>query len=353
MDEKDKKCFNPNRRLRTAREQRGWSQAALAEQLGTTELTVGRWERGERSPQLFYRSKLCELFGMTAEELGLNLSVPKVEEFSASQQTPDTHTSSAAELAVQPEAIDKKVLFWGKQYAQSRRNRLAVGAGLLLIIALVVMFSARMIFPATIASHSAIHAASGPTSLLALMRGHILEDPPWAPTIDDPMTHYNVQTQWSTGTHCTFANGVLHLHSIGVNYCLANAQTFTDFHYQIQMTLLEGSQAGVVFRADGDSHVYYFFIDKHGKYGVEQVNQPNNSKMLSAGLIQGLKRTNQLDVVALGSDIKVFVNRQFVAEVQDSTFPSGYVGVCVDLDMSDSAQANVTTAIFQDTKVWT
>src|SRR5690242_1322839 len=106
MDEKDKKCCNPNRRLRTVREQRGWSQAVLAEQLGTTELTVGRWERGERSPQLFYRSKLCELFGMTAEELGLKLSVPEGEEFSASQQTPDMHTSSAAELAVQPEAID-------------------------------------------------------------------------------------------------------------------------------------------------------------------------------------------------------------------------------------------------------
>jgi len=91
----------------------------------------------------------------------------------------------------------------------------------------------------------------------------------------------------------------------------------------------------------------------HGKYGVELVNPPGNSKMLSAGPIQGLKQTNELDVVALGSDIKVFVNRQFVAEVQDSTFPSGYIGVCVDTDMSDPAQANITTATFQDAKVWT
>jgi hypothetical protein len=70
--------------------------------------------------------------------------------------------------------------------------------------------------------------------------------------------------------------------------------------------------------------------------------------MLRAGLMQSLKQTNELDVVAVGSDIKVFVNRQFVAEVQDSTLPSGYVGVCVDTDMSDPAQANVTTAVFKN-----
>jgi hypothetical protein len=89
------------------------------------------------------------------------------------------------------------------------------------------------------------------------------------------------------------------------------------------------------------------------KYGIELVNPPNNPKMLRAGLMQSLKQTNELDVVAVGSDIKVFVNRQFVAEVQDSTLPLGYVGVCVDTDMSDPAQANVTTAVFKNAKIWT
>lgn len=71
VETKNRKRNYLNTRLRAARERRGWSQAALADLVGTTELTVGRWERRERSPQLLYRAKLCELFGMTAEELGL------------------------------------------------------------------------------------------------------------------------------------------------------------------------------------------------------------------------------------------------------------------------------------------
>ncbi len=61
----------PNRRLRQARELRGWSQAKVAEQIGTDATTVSRWERGLFSPTPYFRERLCELFGKNAEELGL------------------------------------------------------------------------------------------------------------------------------------------------------------------------------------------------------------------------------------------------------------------------------------------
>lgn len=396
MDEKDKKRSNPNRRLRAARERRGWSQAVLAEQLGTNELTVGRWERGERYPQVFYRSKLCELFDMTAEELGLVkgkeveisegekvfpraeatiLSSPEAslpgssvlssepqgpvldllplekEATSSNQREASVPTLSFAELPAQSEDTDKKVSSWSVPH---RRNWLPIFIGSLLIIGLVVLLGVGTIFssPKTTSAHrSSARSVSSPVSSLPSESGHMLADPSGTPVVDDPMIHSSVQTQWSTGTHCTFADGIFRLHSIGVNYCLANAQIFTNFHYQIQVTLLEGSQAGVVFRANGNSQLYYFYIDTHGTYGVELVNQ-NDSKMLRSGPIQELKQTNELDVIARGADFKLYVNRQLVAQVHDSTFPSGYIGVCVDTDMSDPAQANVTTAAFKDAKVW-
>ena len=38
---------------------------------------VYRWEAGKRSPGPFYRERLCQVFKMTAEELGLvELTVP-------------------------------------------------------------------------------------------------------------------------------------------------------------------------------------------------------------------------------------------------------------------------------------
>src|SRR5437016_5082164 len=61
----------PNRLLRGQRKLRYWTQSQVAEQLGTTTVNVNRWERGLTSPSLYFRQKLCDLFGKSAEELGL------------------------------------------------------------------------------------------------------------------------------------------------------------------------------------------------------------------------------------------------------------------------------------------
>src|SRR5256885_13456800 len=61
----------PNERLRHARSLRGWSQAKLAEEVGTSFEMVSRWERGVTMPTLYFRAHLCTALGMTAEQLGL------------------------------------------------------------------------------------------------------------------------------------------------------------------------------------------------------------------------------------------------------------------------------------------
>jgi len=60
-----------NNLLRQERIRRNWRQRDLAEQLGTTVLTIKRWERGSQQPSLYFRAKLCVLFGKSVEELGL------------------------------------------------------------------------------------------------------------------------------------------------------------------------------------------------------------------------------------------------------------------------------------------
>ena len=57
--------------LKDERERAGWSQAELAEKIGSNSKTVQRWESGVRLPQPLYRRRLCELFGKNAEEFGL------------------------------------------------------------------------------------------------------------------------------------------------------------------------------------------------------------------------------------------------------------------------------------------
>lgn len=60
----------PNRLLRDARKQYGWTQQEVADKIGVAVVSVGRWERGEVFPRRYERDLLCELFQKNAQELG-------------------------------------------------------------------------------------------------------------------------------------------------------------------------------------------------------------------------------------------------------------------------------------------
>ncbi|HEY7415208.1 MAG TPA: helix-turn-helix transcriptional regulator, partial [Ktedonobacteraceae bacterium] len=57
--------------LKRERQMRGWSQARIAEEMGTTPNTISAWERGVSLPSPYFRAKLCELLGKSAIDLGL------------------------------------------------------------------------------------------------------------------------------------------------------------------------------------------------------------------------------------------------------------------------------------------
>ncbi len=58
-------------RLKQERERHGWSQSDLAEQLGTSQVNVSRWEKGLTVPGPYFRQRLVGAFGKSLEELGL------------------------------------------------------------------------------------------------------------------------------------------------------------------------------------------------------------------------------------------------------------------------------------------
>lgn len=64
--------------IRFFREKAGLSQAALAQKVGVSQQAVGKWERGESSPQWGMAPKLAELFGCTIDEL-YGLDPPREE----------------------------------------------------------------------------------------------------------------------------------------------------------------------------------------------------------------------------------------------------------------------------------
>ena len=64
----------PNTLLREARLAQKWSQSQLAEKVGVTTQAVRTWELGTRFPLLDSRDRLCDIFQMTPEQLGLQPS---------------------------------------------------------------------------------------------------------------------------------------------------------------------------------------------------------------------------------------------------------------------------------------
>src|SRR5437867_1822456 len=69
----------PNYQLQAARAQRMWTQDEAAAKVGVDTQTFWRWENGEQKPRAYSLRKLCEVFGLSAEELGFGRSSKDVD----------------------------------------------------------------------------------------------------------------------------------------------------------------------------------------------------------------------------------------------------------------------------------
>ncbi len=67
-------------RLRQERDNRSWTQAKVADQIGVGQKTVSRWERAKRKPTPYEQQKLCKLFDISLEEFGFVDQQPKAIE---------------------------------------------------------------------------------------------------------------------------------------------------------------------------------------------------------------------------------------------------------------------------------
>ncbi len=137
--------WQPNQRLVYERERRGWSQddaAREAEQvadrlglrgLGFTGDQFGRWERGECRPRPAYRRVVCELYGASAEDLGLCEPPSAImASVAAVASAPDRLTAVPSPLAAlseaKPGAQDQEVTTTNRR--EAIKHAIALGAGL-------------------------------------------------------------------------------------------------------------------------------------------------------------------------------------------------------------------------------
>ncbi|MEO8970133.1 MAG: family 16 glycoside hydrolase [Ktedonobacteraceae bacterium] len=178
-------------------------------------------------------------------------------------------------------------------------------------------------------------------------------------TLTDPLTDNSNNNNWDTSngakaSGCAFNNSTYHVierQKGSFQPCLATATNFSDFLYEVQMTVDTGTQGGIVFRADGSQNSFYLFrIGIDGSYFLDLYKSATTSSTLltgySAAITPGLGQQNTVAVIAVQNTLDLYVNQQYVASVTDSSLSSGEIGVA-------SYDNNVPTEIeFSNAQIW-
>jgi len=174
------------------------------------------------------------------------------------------------------------------------------------------------------------------------------------PALNDSLAR-NSASNWSTRSDangsCSFTGGALHAKDVGL--CIAGATNFSNFAFQVKETNIKvGGASGLLFRLNvAQQKAYLFSIDNTGGYELASLKPGQNSvQTLSIGTNTAIKTavgdSNLIAVVVRGTTIYMFVNQQYMAQVDDSNSASGEIGVF------SSTNGSPEEAAFNNAEVW-
>jgi type II secretory pathway pseudopilin PulG len=237
--------------------------------------------------------------------------------------------------------------------------------GLVVLIIAVIVGSAGIIVANRIASDKARTSSLAATATAqSIATATATATPaPYPPTngklvLDDPLTRpyqWDVHPTGSAGGSCQFSNGAYHVSESKTSlfYSCSESTDYSNFAFEVQMTIIHGDCGGIAFRVDVTGTKYYYFqVCESGSYGLyaylgnPQKTLVNNEP--SPAITTGLNQLNTIAVVANRSMLDLYVNHQKIAGISDSTDTStGYITLVAD------ALNSSTEVAFSNAKVWT
>jgi hypothetical protein len=157
-----------------------------------------------------------------------------------------------------------------------------------------------------------------------------------------------------SGNGCSFSGGAYHIRvttNPSSGFCIAYNSLFSNLAFQVQTTVFQGDAGGLIFRyiTNGNLGCYLFEITRFGEYTLYSV-KGNDSTQLTSGFSHvintGFYQHNLLTVVAEGSHLYLYVNKQTVASVTNSNYSSGQVALFA------GSNAGSTDVAFNNAQVW-
>jgi 3-keto-disaccharide hydrolase len=168
------------------------------------------------------------------------------------------------------------------------------------------------------------------------------------PTLDDSLSDNSGTGKWDEGntintsvasTGCAFKDGVYHVTEAQQGFlqpCIAENTDFSNFVYQVQVTLDQGNQgqAGLLFQVDSTNKAYYFFyIGSDGSYELDLYSSSGQvttlTRSINAAITTGLGQSNQLSVLAKNGTYYLYANGQYLVTVTNTSLSSGKIGLAV------------------------
>lgn len=168
--------------------------------------------------------------------------------------------------------------------------------------------------------------------------------------------------EWTGTQGCTFSNGALHVLDSDPQYLkscgVPDSSTYQDFTIEVKATILSGDSAQIYFRGSTVLATgYSFAIDTTGFYqlvrlGSGTLTSNGYTTLLqgtSGAIARGYHQANTLVVVAQGSTISVYVNRQMLGSINDTNFSKGEMAL---VSSTYSNHSGSTEVAFSDLRIW-
>lgn len=155
---------------------------------------------------------------------------------------------------------------------------------------------------------------------------------------------------WDQNGACIFTGGSYQANTPGPGAyyisCYEQAVSFSNFAYQVQMTILQGDGGGGMIFREGYGNNCIFFVNVDGTYALDiNRNQPGVSGS-SAAIKTGLNNVNILTIVARDNNVYLYVNGQFVNSFNDPVLNAGIFAVIAN------ERANPVTVRYSNARVW-
>ncbi|MBV9707252.1 MAG: protein kinase [Chloroflexi bacterium] len=169
-------------------------------------------------------------------------------------------------------------------------------------------------------------------------------------------SHWTNYSDTAFGGACQFTSGSYHITQSKPNRiypCTNSDRAFSNFAFDVQMTITKGDCGGLVFRDDASSNTFYEFeVCQDGTYDLYLYKGDKASDVTtlaygkSSAIKQGLGQMNLIAAVANGKTLTLYVNNEKIDQAADTTYSIGYLGF-----VARSIQ-NATEVVYNKARVW-